>query len=505
MIKTFIYDFKLRDFRNIVTYIFTYLLLFWFFPLFSFICLPLIIGFIIAMTSESKYNALITGIIVGTIGGLISSTILTIENYIDFVNTMPANVSPDIPQSLYTVNFYQLIEGGPLSYLGGPILLLITIITMGACAYLGSLVKRNNLLGVVCVVVLSLNFLVTSVIATKSLVQYVSTEPPNLSYGYDAIVYLKTVYRMEDKTYYKAHVEAQYNDVRRNKDGTAKEDGLDMQISSLHIRHPFIFYLWKYLSFGNQGIIIYLSILISIAIMVASYFAARQIAGNFSILAPAFIAPFLFSGTTWINIYFPDWWAGLFLVAALTAWLLNRYWITAILLLMAMLSREVVVATFIIFFIAAFFKRREALKPLLIAGAIFGAIYSVHYVSAAQVFVDHLTRLPIDSLKGQFAFRLIPNTSYLMFLYGFYKIPAYLFGIAAIAVSVMSRRLELIGLNTYALLHNMAGASSYWGNHFMLVILFTLALAFKNEQKLVTAAPKTLKKKKTNSKKKSHK
>lgn len=467
----------LRRIKALAIAVISYLLLFWLFPVHSFIGLYAVIGIMVAVISKDKHEALIIGSLAGLTGSLIAVWQLTVEKYIYYVETMPVTANPDIPVSIYTGQIFELVKIGPLSFINAPLYVVISIFGCALFSQVHRLTKlKEHLLKYVLVVILAVNFLFISVFSTQSFARYVSSEPPDLSYAYDAIVYLKTSYLLGKEgygNYYKAHLEAQYKDIRRNTDGTVTKDGFISTVSSLHVREPFIFYFWKYLSFGNFANILYLSFIICIALLFLSAWASGDVLQRYSSFLPVVIIPFLFTGTIWFNVFFPDWWAGLFIFTAFLFWLRSKFWIAAVFLLMALLCREVIAAAYFVFLASAFLKERKALIPLLTVGAVFAILYGMHYIGAKQIFINSSPGLPVDSIKIGFAsFRLIPNISYLMFFYGYFKVPVIIVTLLSVFSSLVYKKFEFLAFALYLVVHNSLGASSYWGNHFMLILLF---------------------------------
>lgn len=435
---------------------------------------------IVSINGRNSANLYIGGL-VGFFGSLFASIFLTIEKYIYYANTMPMNANPDIPASLYANTLFNLAKLSPVSSLNSLLYIFISTILCAMFTQFELIKWARKAAGSICVIILALNFLFVSVFSSQGLLQYASSEPPNLSYAYDAVVYMKTIYRMQDKGFYKAHVEAQYNDARRNKQGDWTEKGAQPGTSRLWIRHPFIFYLWKYVSYGGSAArVVYLSILLCATLIVMSYYVAKnKLSVKYSLLAPIFITPYLFVGTTWVNIFFPDWWAGLFLFAALMFWVLQKNWVSSLILLLALLSREVTATAFIIFFVLSFFKDRNALKPLLFSGTIFAVLYTLHYFNASQAIMEgKASSISASTFTSLYAFRLMPTISYMMFMYGFFKIPIIILSVLSLLSSIFYRRLDLSLFVSYSLVHNSLASSSYWGSHFMLIILFSLVFLF---------------------------
>lgn len=459
-----------------------YILLFWLFPTYSFVFMYMILGAVIALNSSDRRVSLAVGSMVGLLGSLTATLLLSKEDFIYYMNTMPPIVNTDTPSSLYQ-HFYELVLLNPIEILGSAAYVIVSFL---ACAFFSwvSWFLRKRSLVFVALLLVSFNFIFITIYSSGSLLSYLEKEPENLSYGYDAIGYIKTTYLMDNETFYRAYALAQYYDIRRNSTGLAKKEGLDQPVSPLHIRQPFIFYFWKYASFDQIGRVPYLNLILCLTVLWTSYYSAIRLVGNYAIVTPLILVPYLYAGSIWVNIFFPDWWAALFLFVGLMCWTLRRFWFSALLLLMAALSREVIAASLLILLITSYFREKEALKPFIYASLLFALMLFTHYFNADQTFVSDSTRQLADSFRGQFDFRLIQNTNYLMFLYGLYKIPVVLFGFASIISAIILRKLEFIIFGLYILAHNILGPSSYWGMHFMLVILFLLTLLLKHELRI---------------------
>lgn len=464
--------------------LFVYILLFWLFPIYSFYFLFLVIGFLIIVLNGIRKENIYIGGLVGFLGSIFASILLTVDKYIYYVNTMPPykNVNPDIPMSLYTNTLFNIVKITPLASINSFLFIIISTLLCAAFTQLSLLKIKNikNIAAYVCLSVLAINFIFISLISSQDFAKYISQEPANLSYAYDAVGFLKTLYLFDRGVpYYKAYMEAQNNDSRRQNTGLIENGKYIAKLSPTYFRQPFIFYFWRFSSLGKPSRVLFVSILSCIFILILSYLAANEIVGEFSMLAPLFIYPFLFIGTTWFNIFFMDWWAGLFLFAGLCFYILKKYWLAALLTLFAILSREVIIISFFILFGLSIFKEKKAIKPILLAIIIFALVYSIHYRSASDMFINKGLHSQSITYNFNNLKRFTPNFSYMMFLYGFFKIPLFIVPILSLFGSYLLKRWELFLIVLYSMFHYMVGPSSYWGNQFNLIILFSFPLLLK--------------------------
>jgi len=308
----------------------------------------------------------------------------------------------------------------------------------------------------------------------------VSKEPSNFSYGYDALYYLKAGYVLDRLPFYKALMTAIKYDNRTPSDYVDKNYRWKGVPNMFYIRQPFIFYFWKFIGQGNFGRVVYISIIFCLFLIILSFYSANTIIGKYSFASPIIIYPFLFIGTTWANVFFPDWWAALFYLSGFLFWISRKYWPSAIFFLFAVMSRgEVMGIAYLIFFLSALFKKKEARKPFVIVTIFFAIWFGIHLYRASFYIHPSAVKHGIDFYISRIVSPLFTTSaSYMMFLYGYFKIPLIIFPLSAFFISFMKKYYELTILSFYYVIHNTYHSSSYWGQHLTLVILFISSLFF---------------------------
>lgn len=470
----------INNIKILLASIVSYLMLFWLFPVYTFIGLYALIGIMIGTINGKRRESTVLGIVVGILAGIPSSIFLKTENFIYYVQTMQSQiVSRDIPSSLYTEIFYNLVLKNPISYLGIPLYILATVILISLFSGIFSSIKSRKFGTYIFIFILSMNFLFISLISSRGIAEYASAEPPNYSYGYDALYYLKTSYVLDREPFYRALITAIKYD-GRTKTAVEYNDRVGIYQwkavpTTLFIRQPFIFYIWKYIGQGDLSRVVYFSILFCSLLLILSFIVSRDMLGEFSYLAPIAIFPFLFTGTVWTNVFFPDWWAGLFYLSGVLLWLSKKYWLSSLFFLGGLMSRgEVTIIIFLIFLFYALFFKKEALKPFAIIFLVFLIWFGVHYQRAALLI--HPTALnrmnsPL-SLLSHFQFEYFSSASYMMFFYGFFKLPIILIPVISVVSSFLKKYYELTLVSLYSIFHNGFHSSSYWGQHINSLVLF---------------------------------
>lgn len=496
-IKSSWQNISIHNIKILILGLLSYLLLFWLFPIYSFIGLYLLIGIIIGTLAKNQIEASILGLIVGIFSGIISSVFLTTDKFIYYAQTMQNQiVNKDIPLSLYSDVFYKLVAKNPIAYLGKPTYIFFTVLLICVFSVLLSIFSFKKIKIYIFLFVLCANFLFVSVDIGRGIADHASVEPPNYSYAYDAYFYLKTAYALDREPFYRAFITGvKYDgrispeDLRKGTDIAAahaahaakivKNGQWAIGVNAMYFRQPFIFYVWKYIGQGNMGRVVYAGILLSTFLIAFSYFSTKKIIGDYAFIAPVIITPYLFTGNTWMNVFFPDWWTALFYLSGFLFWISEKYWPSALFFLFAVMSRgEATFPVYLIFFLFALFKKKEARKPLIIVSIFFAIWFGIH-LYRADAYIYPATKpgfkFFLDRFKQSF---FTTGASYMMFLYGFFKIPMIIFPLAAIFTSFIKKYYELLIVSSYYIFHVAYYSSSYWGQHFIMIILITMTFMF---------------------------
>lgn len=471
----------LRNIKILLLSLFSYLLLFWLFPVYSFIGLYIVVGIMIGSLAASYTDAFFLGSTVGLLSGIFSSIYLTTEKFIYYFQTMPNSiVNRDVPMSLYGDVFYNLVVKNPIAYLGKPLYILLTTTLICIFSVLFSTLTLKKIGIYLFLSIMSINFLFVSINSGKSIINYSSTEPGY--FAYDGIFYLKTLYLLDREPFYRAYIMAHKYDSR----DTIPNSIVNYQVKTMggpfNIREPYIYYFWKFIAQGDMRRVIYFSVIFSSFLIFFSYFAIRHITEDYSFAAPIIITPFLFTGTTWINVFFSDWWTALFLLAGIFFWINKKYLPSALFILSAVLTREVISIAFLLFVFYAVFRKKQAAKPFIFVTIIFAILFGIHYYYARSVIYPGAApsfEWYLDRFKHPSFTVFTAGASWMMFLYGFFKMPFGFYQIifiilplAAAFASFIKKYYELSILSLYTIFHNFFHSSTYWGEHFTLITLF---------------------------------
>lgn len=491
-----------------------YLILFWFAGVLTVIAAPLILSLFIFIFSndliwetnvknfykkrgnkkKAKNNGnalsfLLLSIIIGFFASLLALLLLDKLAFTRYFQNMPTFINRDIPVTVYTRILYPLVEQNQINSIPWPLFILSS--TLLTCLFSSILLLYRNyakqfaswlLLGLLCFV-----FIVSSIKMSAEFRSSISQEPPDLSYAYDAVIYLKLFYLMKDKDYYSAHLEAHSKDIRLSGGNVIKNGKYYGFVASpLYFRTPYIFYFWRFLSPGNATGIFYIGLGISVLVIVLSYFCARTIFGDKGILLTAMIVPYIFMGLTWYNLFFPDWWASLAIISGIFFWIKQRYLASALLFLLAALFREVTIIFLIFFLAVTLIKKRQEVIKFLGANLIFLIVYSFHYVKAQKLIASDMSSadsiisrffIPIPDLIQKF----LTTSSYMVFPYGFFLFPAFILIILALLGWFQVKRITGLEMFSFILLsvpYFIFASSSYWGQHLLLFIIFSAPIIF---------------------------
>jgi hypothetical protein len=344
------------------------------------------------------------------------------------------------------------------------------------------------------VLALCASYALTAVGGSARFMQTVRKEPVPGAYAYDASVYLKTYYEMlRGNGFYESLVDAASGDKRVIADpATGIRDGKSYGgwlWGPSAIRRPTIFYFWRWLApWGADGVV-YWAVLVSAVALWVVWWGLVPHLGHRAVFVPVFAMPYALFMTLGLNIFFPDYWATLVVVCAL-ALIMRQRWIpgTAALLLAAAI-RETVGPTLVVLAFAmlvGWLREGRGREWLVRAGTFVGAaavwlgFERVHEMLGARFMAVPYPSSPSFLLAlartRTFFDKVISPTQYLMFPYGFYKVPGLAFliaapvGFRAFLAPDRAVRFTVVSYSLFwiAFLFALGASSPYWGQAVML-------------------------------------
>lgn len=331
-------------------------------------------------------------------------------------------------------------------------------------------------------------FLATAWTQTGPLRTRIGTQPARGTYFYDAYIFLSTYYEMgKGGDYYQALVRGASGDKRLIAEGDVKGGKFVGWVTSPGlVRQPWVFWLWRSVSRTAIGVYM-LALGLTAVLLVGLLWAFEPYLGQRALLVPLLGFPLLMSLVVWVNVFFPDYWAALALLGSMLVLLRRRFVLAGALALAAALFREpaalwlaVLLASAVVFRLRG--AREWGGRALAFAGmlAAFAVAYALHLHAAAAIVGTPAHAVSIAeilrvSASRPLAARFVAPASYVMYAYGFYQLPAWLFlfaqlpGLALVLRSephVRILALAFAGL-WLAFTLTIGGTSSYWGQLYM--------------------------------------
>jgi hypothetical protein len=491
---------------------------------------PLVAGAFVGICLDGTFSSAIVAGCSGLAAACTSAVFFAMPGFYERATAAPPNTNNDIPTVLYDLAG-SLMMRNPLNSVGQPLGAMLLILfgsigTAGVAWAVSALIagrgvnahmlRRAAAAGIVAVV--CAGYLYTAISASTDVIAYADREPVAGQYAFDATVYLKTYYNMRGgEDFYKALVDAAAGDARVMKDtATGIRDGKSYGgwlWGPSAIRRPTIFYVWKLLA-PTGGAIIYLAALLGAVTLAVMWWGLVPYLSHRAAFVPIFAMPYVLFMTLSFNVFFPDFWAALFVVCAL-ALVMRRQWLAgAAVFLLAAATREtlgpalaVLSASLLVVWLrgdrgriwlarAGYFaagtglwfgfeKIHEAL----------GAKYmAVPYPSSLQVLESTMkTRTLTEKIAGA--------TQYLVFPYGFYLVQGIVtlwlapLGFWAVLASRKDVRAVVVAYTLFwiAFIYIVGATSSYWGQVIMLPSLVgvggLLVCADRLDRRLELAEP----------------
>lgn len=258
------------------------------------------------------------------------------------------------------------------------------------------------------------------------------------SFKYDAAIYRQAHILMveQDLEFYEAFITAASQDARLIEEG-AVQDGtfVSWATSPNFIRMPYLFWVWQ--SARAVGLTVYqLAMVAAAVLLVAAYWAFLPTFGRAAVIMPALLYPWFIAHATWVNLFFPDYWASMFALAAMLLVLRERWLAAGVAALAAALCREVAAIwiAFLIFgAVVALFDRadKRALRDLLFylgCAAVFWLSVYLHHGPASALIATTVTAIPVSemletSAARSFREKFVAPGGHVMYPYGFFLFP----------------------------------------------------------------------------------
>ena len=322
---------------------------------------------------------------------------------------------------------------------------------------------------------------------------------PEGSYGYDAAIYQQAHVLMTERDvgYYQALVTAAAGDARLMQEGAVVDGAFKSWATGpSFIRLPFIFEIWR--GARAVGLTVYdLALTVAIAVLIGSYVAYVPYLGGLAIAIPALLYPAFVVHGTWLNIFFADYWAALFSLAAVLFVMRERWLWAGGFALAAALSREVAAIWLVFLVVGALAglvldKEKRSWRDLAAYAAAFGVLGAalvLHDKAASAVIAAGTVAIPIVTMLKTSAARaleakFVAPAGYLMHPYSFYAIPPVVFVLLApfgYFVTGLGRswrlRVTILAAAIFwpAFTLSVGATSSYWGQQYTMFAMIGVA------------------------------
>jgi len=249
-------------------------------------------------------------------------------------------------------------------------------------------------------------------------------------YSFDAAIYMNVYFNLLDgMPYYEGFVKAAAGDSRLIAEKSVRDGQFYGWVySPSFVRMPWTFYLWRLLA--PHGHLWYTSLLLCVIALYAVWWGLYPVLSVRAALIPPVLFPLLMMCTAWLNMFFPDWWAGLAILFSVMFQIRKRYVLAGVLALLAGVFRDVALIWLVLLLLHALarswkggaqWRRLTALYALFLAG--FFALYFFHLRAAAPFVAPQPGAIGIGgrlavSAANTFAQRFFVPASYMMVAYG---------------------------------------------------------------------------------------
>lgn len=490
------------------------MLLFGYDTMFPALFVPIIVGLFVVLTARSRNEALALGAIAGFAGSTIATALYDKQTVALLLRDLPAYANENITQNLYMNFIVPLTRADPVNtfFTGGGALVFVvaaTALAAGTALAVAEIGRRRHdvaafrrVAGWIAIALVAASFLYTGWTTSGWLRQRLATDPQPKTYAFDPVINLKAYYLMlGGQDYYTAIVAAAQGDTRL----VAGRDIIGGKFAgwggSVPLRQPEIWYVWKFIApTGGAGIFVW-ALLLAAGYLVAAYLALSKVLSYRALFVSMAIYPALMMHTAWQNVLHPDWWATLAVLFSMLFVVRKRPVAAGVLALVAALFREVLVVWLLILVAVALYQTIrdralwKVLATLVVLLLVFAVAYALHYQKTQQ-YVYHGAELATKGglaqslsllaalTRSSIQAKIVAPTGYLMFPYGGFKIPPWIFlplGIVGLYVALRKDRVSAMTVAAWpafwlAFYLIFAPTSTYWGMHVMPVSIAGTAM-----------------------------
>jgi hypothetical protein len=249
-------------------------------------------------------------------------------------------------------------------------------------------------------------------------------------YRFDAAIYMNAYFNLLDgMPYYEGFVKAAAGDGRLVAERDVRNGRFyGWAYSAAFIRMPWTFYIWRVLA--PTGGLFYVSMALCVMGLFAVFWGLYPTLSVRAALVPPILFPLLMTCTGWLNMFFPDWWAGLAILFSVMFQIRKRYLLAATFAVLAGVFRDVTLIWLAILTVHALYRAargdrdwrlRAGVHVALMVG--FFALYFAHLRAGAPYVATQPTSLTVwDRLAISASYtlgqRFFTPASYMMNPYG---------------------------------------------------------------------------------------
>jgi hypothetical protein len=484
-----------------------------FVPLLS---VTLLVGGYLGLTMKRWPHAAAVGAVVGLVGGVMASTFYGTDAATRLISNLPQWFNLDTPLIFYQDTVLPIVQAGHWSdSLGFLWVLVACVLCGGFAACVSWLMARSGesktvrtVMSWALVAVLCLCFLITADGTSLGVRQYVSVEPTDYSYQFDAIDYVKTIYLMKQgMDYYPAAVEGAAKDGR----AVAGHWVTDGKMTGLwprpeYVRLPLMFEIWSAMGPTADWVVRWSEVLAALALAALFGGFSRKLSER-ALLIPFVTYPWLLAHASTINVFFPDWWAALavvFAIALIAADLPEAAVVVAAFGAILRFTSLPVLGVVVVAAVVLLLRKQDRKRMAIVIGTVVAGlgVFAVfweqniaiasRYIAATATTASTTGSYFSGLLQGwttrDMVLRLLAPTAYYMYAYGFGLIPlVLLFPLALIGFLIAMRKsrfaqisLSLFVAGWFVYLVAFGPSSTYWGQ------AYTSALAIGTAALLAT-------------------
>lgn len=308
-----------------------------------------IAGIVLGLLAFEISSALIAPVFYSIFAALIYPNIFTIDKYIDSVKNanIPFFYRDVISQHVYIDFLFPLVKSSSLELFGSTSLFFLSLLLSGFISLSTYWIKVNfDILEYIPVSLkkrfpLESSRIISSIFLAMFLLFISNSSFASMGafrqrnnqvllpgqYATDFHIY-KRIYQLllEGENFYLAFDRAIDEDARSIRESVNKKpEDPGAWPTPRWIRHPFTFYLWKYVGFWNANDILkFALLLVSISLFLVGLGFEKIFPKGAGIVTALFVFPFFFMATGWENLFIPDLWGSIFILLAFGC-LLNNF------------------------------------------------------------------------------------------------------------------------------------------------------------------------------------